>query len=45
MIYIRDQDVALFEQAEQYAKRNRMSLSRLIAVALEQYLQISRRDL
>jgi hypothetical protein len=37
-IYVRPGDEALFEAAEMYAERNRLSLSALIAVALEEYL-------
>jgi hypothetical protein len=37
-IYVRPSDEALFEAAEKYAERNRLSLSALIAVALEEYL-------
>ena len=37
-IYVRPGDEALFEAAERYADRNRLSLSALIAAALEEYL-------
>jgi hypothetical protein len=37
-IYVRPADEALFEAAERYAERNRLSLSALIAAALEEYL-------
>jgi predicted transcriptional regulator len=37
-IYIRPDDESLWERAEQYAERNRLSLSWLIARALDEYL-------
>jgi hypothetical protein len=37
-IYVRPDDEALFERAEQWAARHRLSLSALIAAALEEYL-------
>jgi hypothetical protein len=37
-IYVRPGAQALFEAAELYAERNRLSLSALIAVALDEYL-------
>ena len=41
-IYVRPSDEALFEAAESYAERNRLSLSALIAAALEEYLDRAR---
>jgi predicted transcriptional regulator len=38
-IFVRETDVELFERARRLAERRRMSLSALIAAALEQYLQ------
>jgi len=37
-VYVRDEDVALWQQAEAYAKARRMPVSGLIMAALERYL-------
>jgi hypothetical protein len=37
-VYVRDEDVALWERAEAYAKARRMPVSGLIMTALEKYL-------
>jgi len=41
-IYVRPDDQALFERAEQWAARHRLSLSALIAAALDEYLAVHR---
>jgi hypothetical protein len=38
-IYVRDDDLPLFERAVQYAKRHRSTLSGVIAMALEEFLE------
>jgi predicted transcriptional regulator len=38
-IFVREADVELFERARRFAERRRMSLSALIAAAIEQYLE------
>jgi hypothetical protein len=38
-IFVRDADLELFDRARRFAERRRMSLSALIAEALERYLQ------
>jgi hypothetical protein len=37
-VYIRDEEVELWERAEKYAKARRLTMSALILTALEQYL-------
>lgn len=37
-LYVREEDVALWTRAEQVAKKNRQSVSTLVAIALEKYL-------
>lgn len=37
-IYVREEDVALWERAEQYARAHRLTMSALILTALERYL-------
>ena len=37
-VYVRDEDVALWERAERYAKARRMPISGLVLAALEAYL-------
>lgn len=37
-VYVRDEDIALWERAERYAKARRLAMSALILTALEQYL-------
>jgi hypothetical protein len=43
-IYVRPGDEARFEAAERYAERNRLSLSSVIAAALEEYLDRRRAE-
>lgn len=38
-VYVRDEDVELWERAEAYAKKRRMPVSGLVMAALETYLQ------
>jgi hypothetical protein len=38
-IYVRPGDERVFEAAKEFAERRRMSLSTLIVVALEKYMQ------
>jgi len=37
-VYVRDEDVALWERVERYAKARRMPVSGLVMAALEAYL-------
>jgi hypothetical protein len=37
-VYVRDDDVELWERAEEYAKKRRMPVSGLVMAALEAYL-------
>ena len=37
-VYVRDEDVELWERAERYAKARRMPVSGLVMAALEAYL-------
>lgn len=37
-VYIRDEDLALWERAEVHARRHRMPVSGLVMTALEEYL-------
>jgi hypothetical protein len=37
-IYVREDDLALWERAERYARRHRMPVSGLVMAALERYL-------
>jgi len=37
-VYIREQDLPLWERAERYARRHRMPVSGLVLAALEAYL-------
>jgi hypothetical protein len=37
-VYVRDEDVALWERAERYARARRMPISGLVLAALEAYL-------
>jgi len=37
-VYVRDDDLALWERAEAYARRKRMPMSGLIMSALEEFL-------
>lgn len=37
-VYIRDEDAAIWERAERFAKRRRMPMSGLVLAALERYL-------
>lgn len=37
-VYVRDQDVELWERAERYARSQRLTMSALVLTALEQYL-------
>lgn len=38
-IYVREEELALWRRAEQYARRHRMPVSGLILMALETYLE------
>jgi hypothetical protein len=38
-IYVRDRDQRVFDAAREYAEAHRMSLSTLIAMVLEQFLE------
>jgi hypothetical protein len=37
-VYVRDQDVPLWERAERYARERRLAMSALVLTALEEYL-------
>ncbi len=37
-VYVRDEDVELWERAERYAKARRLTMSALVLTALEAYL-------
>jgi hypothetical protein len=37
-VYVRDEDVALWERAERFARARRMPVSGLVMLALESYL-------
>jgi hypothetical protein len=37
-VYVRDQDVVLWERAERYARERRLAMSALVLTALEEYL-------
>jgi hypothetical protein len=37
-LYVRDEDLDLWEQAERYARTRRLSMSALVMTALERYL-------
>ncbi|GAA5111336.1 hypothetical protein [Haloechinothrix salitolerans] len=37
-LYVRDEEIALWQRAEQYAKAHRMPVSGLVMAALEAYL-------
>lgn len=37
-VYVRDDDLELWERAEKYARRHRMPISGLVMAALEAYL-------
>lgn len=37
-VYVRDEDESLWQRAVAYAKRNRMTISGLILLALERFL-------
>lgn len=37
-VYVRDQDVELWERAERYARGQRLTMSALVLTALERYL-------
>ncbi|WP_165367763.1 hypothetical protein [Phytoactinopolyspora endophytica] len=37
-VYVKDDDVRLWERAEQYAKARRLTMSALVLTALEAYL-------
>lgn len=37
-VYVRDDDLALWERAEEHARKRRMPVSGLILTALEEYL-------
>ena len=37
-VYVRDEDLALWERAEEYARRHRMPVSGLVMAALERFL-------
>ena len=37
-VYVREQDVELWERAERYARSHRLTMSALVLTALEQYL-------
>jgi hypothetical protein len=37
-VYVREDDAALWDRAERFAKARRLSMSALIMTALEQYL-------
>lgn len=37
-IYVRDEDLALYERAEEHARKRRMPMSGLVMAALEEYL-------
>jgi hypothetical protein len=39
MIWVREDDLDLFERAEEFARQRRWSLSTLIAVALQHYME------
>jgi hypothetical protein len=38
-VYVSEADLALWERAARYAKRERRSMSELIMIALEEYLE------
>jgi hypothetical protein len=37
-VYVREQDLALWERAERYARERRLAMSALVLTALERYL-------
>jgi hypothetical protein len=39
-VYVRDEDVKLWERAERYAKTRRMPVSGLVMAALERFLEV-----
>jgi hypothetical protein len=43
-VYVRDEDIALWQRAEAYAKARRMPVSGLVMAALEKYLAAEDED-